>query len=549
MSTSFASISLRTVLTRAAFVLVPIGAVLFVLQGLATLVVERSLAIAFGSADTSHGSAWYEWDGDIVAGDVVIASDANADDAAAVRFERLHVDTPGWVWVGRHVFDRRLAPSGMDELELVFSGVRSGLGNEPTLGQLGPVGAISSSPFEAEGCMQDRLWRREDLDRMGLSLGESSLRYHYRIDNAVLTTNIVLETPGASRVAFERTGEIVPGTDIFSVSTQAGPTHLERWEVQDQGFVSARNRFCTKKDEIDLRRFIERHVEAVERILATLGLGLDPDSRIAYRRFVRDGGRLVYSVRYPQALRPEELGTVRRNGAVLHRMEAHVEHNGRGNAITWQRFDPRPLPQAGEDETTYAILSRERTAEIRGETLSAASTEATAGASGPGETATPGSIADQRPAPASEAVRMDPALATVVDPTAITSRAEPSATPPTAQPPVHTPEIVPPVAETPAPVAKPETAVAPSTAGTRPARNVATITPAPPVTRRERLDWSVLPNYRGRQVRIWTIHNPPRTVEIVSGDADSLRVSVRIGGGTAEYTIQREGFIRATLVR
>ena len=70
-----------------------------------------------------------------------------------------------------------------------------------------------------------------------------------------------------------------------------------------------------------------------------------------------------------------------------------------------------------------------------------------------------------------------------------------------------------------------------------------------PSARRPRLEWGSLANYRGRLVRIWTVHNPPRTVEILSGDASSVRVTARLGGGRAEYTIQREGFIRATLVQ
>lgn len=543
MNLRLTSLSPRTVLIRAALVALPFAAVAFVMLGLANLVVERSLGVAFGSADTDHSGAWYEWDGDITASDVVVASDADADDASAVRFDRIHVDTAGWLWVLRHLFDRRLEPSGLRELDLSFFGVHSGLGTEPTLGQLGPFGAISASPFEAEGCMVDQLWRREDLDRMGLSPGESRLHYRYSVDGTQLATRIELETPGSSRVAFERTSDVAPGAEVFSVDATALPTRRERWEIRDEGFVSARNRFCTRKDQIDLRRYIERHVEAVERLLATHGFGLDADSRIAYRRFVRDGGTLVFTADYIEPFqRAAADGTG--VGAMLGAMDARIEHNGRGNPITWQRFGPRPLPLAENGETTYATLSRERTAAMRGETLAAAA--AANAAADPGlasptgdtgvevEAAAGGdaAVAAADPVPtAANAAPVEPRADASADPTPAANEVAPLAA---------TPEP-PPVAPAPSPTQTPVTVPRrPSTAS---------ITPAPPSTRRQRLAWNDLPNYRGRMVRIWTVHNPPRTVEILSGGESSLRVTARLGGGRAEYTIQREGFIRATLVQ
>ena len=55
--------------------------------------------------------------------------------------------------------------------------------------------------------------------------------------------------------------------------------------------------------------------------------------------------------------------------------------------------------------------------------------------------------------------------------------------------------------------------------------------------------------HRGRQVRLWTVHNPPRTVELLEVGADEVRVRAKLVGGHAEYTVQRAGFIKATVVR
>jgi hypothetical protein len=48
---------------------------------------------------------------------------------------------------------------------------------------------------------------------------------------------------------------------------------------------------------------------------------------------------------------------------------------------------------------------------------------------------------------------------------------------------------------------------------------------------------------------LWTVHNPPRTVELLDIAGDTARVRARLGGGHAEYTVQRSGFIKATVVR
>ena len=63
------------------------------------------------------------------------------------------------------------------------------------------------------------------------------------------------------------------------------------------------------------------------------------------------------------------------------------------------------------------------------------------------------------------------------------------------------------------------------------------------------LAWSDLPNYRGRVIRVWTVHNEPSTVNLLDAEGAAIRVMARLGGGHAEYTIQREGFLRASLIQ
>ena len=67
--------------------------------------------------------------------------------------------------------------------------------------------------------------------------------------------------------------------------------------------------------------------------------------------------------------------------------------------------------------------------------------------------------------------------------------------------------------------------------------------------RRATLGWEDLAAHRGKPLRLWTVHNPPRTVVLLEVTGDEARVRAKLGGGHAEYTVQRAGFIKATVVR
>lgn len=529
---------------RVLAVLVPFGIFIFLLLGLASALVDRSLRVAFGDVEQERGTAWFEWDGDVEASDIVLFPRGRADEAGAVRFDRMHVQTPGWIWILAHLLDRRLESARLDRLQISFEGVSSAAGLDPTLGQLGPVGAASASPFETEGCMQDVHWSRVALDTMGLSPGTTGLDFDFRVEEEIrLVTRITLGTRGVSSIQLDRMSDFAQPVQALQLHLQPAVIRSERWEVKDSGFVSARNRFCTKKDGIDLRRFIERHVESVERLLETAGVQLDADSRIAYRRFARDGGTLAFGGNYDPPLSAAEFSSLRRTGAALARLRARVDHNGRGNEIAWRRVEARPLRLEGENETTYAALQREHVAQLRGETLDPVATDeapVTAANAEPSVVGGPTQAPDPSAAPAllPESAVAAPAQASPQLPDAAASSRSTSTETVTTAPGIEA------TAPEPGPLTSDGATRAAETAPATPPASVPTPAPA-----RRRIEWEDLPRYQGRLVRIWTMHNPPRTVEILSGDADALRVAVRLGGGQGEYTIQREGFLRATLVR
>src|SRR5207342_1118164 len=118
----------------------------------------RSLNVVFDNADTESGAVWVDFNGDIVAKDVALyvegPAGAAGEDANVLRFERLRVHTPdGWMFFARNLLDRRLDAADVGEIQLTFDGFDTKSGIEPTLGTLGPIGALSASPFESEGCM------------------------------------------------------------------------------------------------------------------------------------------------------------------------------------------------------------------------------------------------------------------------------------------------------------------------------------------------------------------------------------------------------------
>ena len=484
---------------------------IFLTLSQANFLMGRSLLIAFGDSESTYKNAWLEWDGDVTAKEFVLYPYDIMDEEAAIRFEKVHLETPGWWWFLRNTFDRKLRTAKLERIHLTLTGGRVDTGFDPSLGDLGPFGA-SASPFEAEGCMSDSLWAYTELEEMGLHPEPTSLEFDYRVEGDQLLTTIVMETKGASRVKFERRSRL-PGARVNALvlDTVANTTEFERWEVQDQGFVAARNKFCGKKDGIDARRYLERHVQAVERLLATAGLGVDEATRTAYRRFARDGGTFAFGGEFTQPIQIEDLYDLRDSGEAFTHMNARIEAGGSTTPVVFREFDPRPLDGLEDGETTFAAMEKER--------LKAAPPEpAVSDTTGTAPT-TPSSTSTTTPA------------AAPADPSASADPAATARTPPRRRRSTDVEELEPPPS--------PETAT--------PDTGLARIETPPPDPGR-RLQWADLQKLQGHRVRIWTWHNPPRAVEILAVSGDSIRVTTSVGGGSGEYTIQRDAFLKAVLL-
>lgn len=569
--------------------IVPLVVLLFWWLGMANFLIGRGLMIAYPGVEVTYKGAWFEWDGDVVARDVVIMP-FDADDESAIRFQRIHVETPGWFWFLRNLFDRKLKRAHLDRMHVTLEGGTAEWGYDPSMGDLGPVGPASASPFEAEGCLSDSMWLPSELKEMGLSPGPTRLEFDYRIEGPNLETTVVLETPRSSRMQYDRRSRLNGAYNALLLDVIPEQVLSERWEVEDQGFVGARNRFCSKKDGIEARRFIERHVAAVERLLATRGIAMGAESRTAYRRFARDGGKLAFGGEYSRPIDATVIYDMHDSEDLFLGMAARLEHNARGHAVALQRFSPDPLPGLEDGEPTYALMQKERAdrpavatttpvADVPAAAPATPAADAAAASTPPAATPPAAAVADAAPpaAGASEPLaEVEPPAAPATTAEAEAAPTAPAASGTTAASSTEsTPAVTPPAdatpAITPAPVpaeapAKATASVTPAEAALKPAGAAVPVDPALaarikasslPATAAAsgglksgaKLEWTQLPQMRGRIVRIWTMHNPPRTVEILSADGAAIRVSARIGGGAAEYTIQRQGFLRATLVQ
>ena len=493
-------------------VLVPLVIIVFLTLQQANFLLSRSLLIAFGDTESTYRSAWFEWDGDIVAKDVAILPTGD-DDAYTLRFERVHMETPGWFWFLRNTFDRKLKHAKLDRIHITLSGGTSTSPFDPTLGDLGPFSLAVPSPFEAEGCLRNIAFQREELAGMGLTPGPTTLEFDYRVDGSKLATAIVLDTPGVSRVRYERDEQLGGPINALLIDQYATHARSERWVVEDQGFVKARNAWCAKRDRTTADDFLVRHLDSIERLLDIEGVGVDAASRVAYAAFARDGGSIAFDGRYITPMHSDTFYEDRGTGDMLAQLDATLERNGQRTALAWSRFDPIPLAGYEDSEdAVFALLQRERA--LQAPPPDDVMASATLG--GAGARAAAPTVAARTPAVTT------PQTTTVPAPTAV---------------PVAAPAVAPtPATATPPPAAASAVATPPTVASTA----------APPtgIT----LAWSDLARYKGQRMRIWTRQNPPRNVELLEVGSQQIRVQARLGGGHAQYSIGRDSFARAVLL-
>lgn len=558
----------KSSLLRIALVLAVVFGVVFATVKQADLLLGQALSGAFGTPRATYRSVWFDWSGNVTARHVVLQPEAGE---SLLSFDRVWLETPGWGFFLRHAFDRSLASADWPRLHLVLGDLQDASALPQLVPGFGPVGSASGALLETAGCRTARRFDREALSAMGLVPGEATLEIDERIEGAALTRSVALEARGSSRTQLERVGMLDAPRASLLGQRPALRVSSERWRVRDQGFVPARNRWCAAADGVPLREFPERHIAAVDAFVQRAGLAVDENARAFYRRFARSGGEMAFGGEYQPPLSLQEAAGARDGGRAFARMNATLERDTRAVPIVWRQVPVVPGPQDGATESAVAQAPGPQGAKPAKPSATNSATPSPGRPPVPAATG-PASPAIAKPAPVTVAHPDAPPVSNPVTPT-VANRPAPAvakpASPPSANPasapatnptsppvakpaspPVANPAAPPAANPASAPVAKPAPPVAkPSTPPAAAPRGGPRIERAPPATRRDTLAWEDLANHRGRRVRLWTVHNPPRTVELIDVQGDTARVRAKLGGGNAEYSVQRSGFLKAVPIR
>ncbi|ODU44691.1 hypothetical protein [uncultured Aquimonas sp.] len=465
--------------------------------------ISRSILVAYGDFETTFRGAWFEWDGDLYAKDFRIVDEETGE--AVLRAKYVVAETPGWFWVMRNlIFQKRQHRIRVDRihLELLDVEAHADLG-DPSLGDLGPFSADVASPWDAEGCSDLLSFGRFQLADLGLSPGPAKLVFDYRINGRDLDAEVLLQVPGVSQVRVTRKEEMLGGSNALVLDYLATQIHSERIEIEDLGFVAARNQQCAKTAGIDEATFVQRHMESLQRIFAHYGLSVDAASTALYREFVARGGTLAAEVRYAPPLDSEEFYGLRQSMDVLPRLNMSLERAGRSVPVQLAQVRERPLDGFDSALSTWRLIEREQ--------------EALARANGPGGSRPLASLGGSGGARSGRSVQ--PARAN-------TSAAAAGAT----------------AASSAALAAADSLEAVPASRPAAPANGAADAEWQPEYRDPSALQWEELKPLVGEQLRVFTRHSGGRVVELIEHRGSELRVRAALGGGSAEYTIQREAF-------
>ncbi len=448
----------------------------------------------------------------------------------------------GWWWMLARAIGDATALPAMARIDI--RGLTVAAAAEPSMVErwLRPPG---TALFEMQGCPGAALGVPE-RERMRVHAGERIDRIDYRFDAAAgdLEVGFDLEQPGIAAVqgSFELAA-VVPQATGFPADVR-----LDRGEIDyvDSGYLAARNALCAQRLAIDTAPFLDRHMAAVDALLATQGIGLGEGVRAAYRRLVANGGTLKFTVFPDAGWRPARWGETAR-GELLRDLNVTARHGDAPPVMLQLVFDRPGEPWlAARPEDAIVAVSPTATAdqvpadEMRDETAAARDVTPVAdvGAApliSSAQAAAPPAIAvaaptppapavsePMRPPPAGEAVaarRADPTDAQPADP----AQGLGASAPPPPQDSVLALVWKPGVIER---------------IEARPAqeRDYTVITTA------------ALAAQRGRRVRLLTVGGKLVDGELRGVDAGQAQLRVRIAGGSADVAVPLANIREARLV-
>lgn len=268
-----------------------------------------------------------------------------------VLIHRVWVDV-GFIGMLKASFSRN-SEKVLENVKITFEDIRNSEGVQLTQADL-PVGGVSASPFEAEGCGDNQVWLPAEINSMGLTVGQTDLVLERRTQNGAVTNTESLSTAGIARASLESKGtDAIPGGAWGDVQWQS-----ERWEFEDQGFVAARNAYCARQAKISESDFHSRHMAALSRLMSSEGLSASPEMLALYSDFARTGGSLSIDARYGMKVTSSNYGDIAW-GDQLASLSGEMQRADARVPLNWTRTTAQPFQEADLDKTTFEIMLQE----------------------------------------------------------------------------------------------------------------------------------------------------------------------------------------------
>jgi len=392
------------------------------------------------------------------------------------------------------------------------------------------VGMSSASPFEALACADLRTFSPELLSEMGLPNGplKGSFRFDAHQDHASVEVRVYAEGRGST--AWSADLRLADPSQLFDTDRERLSIAAEQWFVSDEGFVTARNRYCARRARLLRQSFVERHTQAVVQALADQRLGVTPEMVESYKHFAGRGGELTWQSR-PRTPVPLTSLIGQSPDAATGTLEATLSSNGerpvpfRLSTLTDEQaatiaalanpedaYDPLDTPEGTPVSATRP--STDDTQPIPGENRPAAGARPTTPVAA---TPVPATSAPSPAAPPSDAVTKGspPAASVSPKPAATVARATVSAPP--------APEPVEPEPAPPPPPPKPVPPVAKST----------------PLPASGPVSFDDLGRALGRTISVETRFGTRRTGKVVSFNKAAVTIEIQEKGSSLPLTVPR----------
>ncbi|UXI68165.1 hypothetical protein [Tahibacter amnicola] len=314
-------------------------------------VLGRVMLVAFDGDDTTYQASWPGFTGTISAKNVHFPlMDGSSDDFV---FEKVRIEIPFWQYF-RSLLSRkeRKMFNAISDVKIVLTGGQ-GTKDSPFGYELAAFGGSSGALFEAFGCAEDSLWSTDELKDMGLTPGPTEVIVEYHRDGDTLNIIKSIDTPGVARVAYRGSMTLRDTSALLSLRGSGDADIVQdEWEIEDRGFVAARNQHCAKKDKVTPDQVVARHVASVSRALAAVGVAGHENLVNAYREFATKGGKIALNLKYdpPITVQQQESDTL---SSWLPAMRGQFTFNGTPMALSLESTAPRPLPGMDEEAEDY----------------------------------------------------------------------------------------------------------------------------------------------------------------------------------------------------